>query len=271
MKKGYDQLTQSAKQWNEEQDPNFWETSYEEDTHTGHKLRSREKKVLEYFDSLNIKKGSKVLDLGCGAGVTSAKIYSRGFNIIGVDISSPLCNLADKNCEKVKTSGNKTKFKFIVGNAEKLDFPDNSFDCVIGLGFLQYLEFPDACLREVYRVLKPGGYFIITQRNIYGISSLDGPLKLCRALIYLMGFKYEIHKLWKIKKHALSFGRLKKLIEDSNLKIIKYDGAGYLTKKSVLFSSLAKKLDEYLQKANDTRKIPCIYKFGNSVVFLARK
>lgn len=209
--------------------------------------------------------------MGCGAGVTSSKIYSRGFNVVGLDISRPLCELAVKNCERARTKSNKAKFKFIVGNVEKLDFPDNSFDCVVGLGFLQYLEHPDACLREVYRVLKPGKYFIITQRNVYGISSLDGPLKLVRALIYLMGFKYEVHKLWKIKKNALSFGRMKRMIERSGLKILSYDGAGYLTKKSVLFPSWAKRLDEYLQKANDTRKIPGIYRFGNSVVFLAKK
>lgn len=271
MKQKYDQLEKSAKQWNEEENSDFWDVSYKEDTHTGNKLRSREKKVLEYLDSLHLKKCSKVLDLGCGAGVTSSKIYNRGFNVVGVDISRPLCDLAVKNCEKIRTKSNKAKFKFIVGNAEQLDFPDNSFDCVVGLGFLQYLEHPDACLREVYRVLKPKGHFIITQRNVYGISSMDGSIKLCRSLIYLMGFKYEVHKLWKIKKNALSFGRMKKLIEDSNLKIIKYDGAGYLTKKSVLFPRLAKRLDEYLQKANDTKKIPGIYKFGNSVVFLAKK
>lgn len=311
MNEKYNQLTQSAKQWNEEEDPVRWDVSgYDENTYSGHKLRSRERKVLQYLDSLNLKKGSEILELGYGAGVTSAKIYSREFNIVGVDISRPLCELAIKNCEKVKTKDNKAKFGFLVGNAEKLEFPDNSFDCVVGLGFLHYLEYPDLCVKEVYRVLKPGGYFIITQRNMYGVNKLDGPLKLARTSSYLLfNRRYELrwqdtflihpvltfatlvspfsnsikkfrmkfikHKnlIKKINKNALSFYRLKKMIEASGLKIIKYDGAGYLTKKIIrLFPRrLSEKLGNYLQKLSDKRKIPYMYKFGNSVVFLAQK
>lgn len=311
MDKKYNQLTQSAKQWNKEEDPIFWDVAYyQKNTFAGHKVGSRERKVLQYLDNLNLKKGSRILELGYGAGVTSAKIYSRGFDIVGVDISQPLCELAIKNCEKVKTDDNKAKFEFLVGNAEKLEFPDNSFDCVVGLGFLHYLEYPDSCVKEVYRVLKTGGYFIITQRNMYGINKLDGPLKLARTLSYpLFNRRYELrwqdtflihpvltfatlaspfsnsikkfrtrfikHKnlVGKINKNALSFDRLKKMIEASGLKIIKYDGAGYLTKKIIILFpiKLFEKLDSYLQKLSDERKIPSMYKFGNSVVFLAQK
>jgi len=298
------QLSQSAKKWNEEADLNRWENHYYEDNYNGNRLRSREKKVLEYLDSLALPKRSKILELGYGAGMTSAKIYSRGFDITGLDISSKLQKFAIKNCEKFK---NKAAFEFKVGNAEKLDFPDNSFDCVVGLGFIHYLAYPLSCLKEVRRVLKPGSYFIITQRNMYGISSLDGPLKWVRSLYYLISNrKYELRwqdtsiihpalalttltsslskkmkklkrdliqhkKIGLVRKNAISFNRLKKMIEKSRLIIIKSGGAGYLTKKSVLFPKTTKKIDKRLQKISDNKHASTLHKIGNSVAFLAQK
>lgn len=306
MKK-YDQLNQSIKKWNEEEDLARWEIHYQEDSYNGNRLRAREKKLLKYLDDLNLKKGAKILELGYGAGITSSKIYSRGFNIIGIDISDKLCKLAIENCKQRYDKKNKTKFEFKIGNAEKLEFKENTFDCVVGLGFLQYLEKPMSCMKEAYRVLKPKGYFIITQRNMYGISSLDGPIKLIRSLFYLLtNRRYELRwqdtvlfypilllatltspiskymkKLKKsliqhkriglVKKNALSFGRMRKMIKKANFRILRYDGAGYLTKKYKLFPKLARKLDNYLQNASDKKSIPNIHKFGNSSVFLAQK
>ena len=103
--------------------------------------------------------GARVLELGYGAGITSAKIYARGHNLVGIDISNKLRAIAIKNCQKTSTADAKGNYEFLIGNAEKLDFPNNSFDCVAGLGFLQYLQFPEVCFSEVKRVLKPNSTF----------------------------------------------------------------------------------------------------------------
>lgn len=300
------QLSQSAKKWNEETDLDRWEKHYYEDNYNGNRLRAREKRVLEFLDSLKLPRKAKILELGYGAGVTSAKIYGRGFDLIGVDISTKLKELAIKNCERFKNK-NRATFEFRVGNAEKLEFPDNSFDGVIGLGFLHYLGQPLSCLREVKRVLKPKGYFIITQRNMYGISSLDGPLKLMRTFYYwLSNRKYELRwqdtilfypLLWwasltsgisgkmkklegnlkqhkrigRVRKRLISFNRLKKMIQKVELDIIKEGGAGYLTKKSRIFPKTAKRIDNYLQEISNKRRKSAIHKVGNSVVFMAEK
>ena len=297
-----DQLTQSMKKWNEEGDLGRWESHYSEDNYNGNRLRSREKKVIEYLDGLNLPKNSKILELGYGAGMTSAKIYGRGYNLIGIDFSNKLRELAIKNCEKVK---NDAGFDFQIGNAENLDFQDNSFDCVVGLGFLQYLNDPMSCLRESHRVLKAGGYFMITQRNMYGISSVDGPLKWVRSLYYLLSNRrYELRwqdtpliypmlglsklmplararkfheslrqhqRVGLVRKNAISFNRLKRMIKKAGFSVERYDGAGYLSKKSVLFPKTARRLDKFLQESNNKKSINGIHKFGNSVVFLARK
>tara|TARA_Y100000310_G_scaffold345402_1_gene464521 strand:+ start:29315 stop:30250 length:936 start_codon:yes stop_codon:yes gene_type:complete len=299
------QLSQSRKQWNDEQDLARWDTFYQQDNYHGHRLRSREKKVMEYLDSLNLPIGARILEYGYGAGVTSAKIYAKGFALTGIDISNKLCEIAIKNCQKVQA--NKGSFDFQVGNAENLNFPDNYFDCVIGIGFLQYLEYPVSCMKETQRVLKPGGHFIITQRNMYGLSSLDGPFKLLRSLVYLTtNRRYELRwqdtllldiaiaftsilspiskkahkkrKAWLdhqktglVNKNALSYSRMQRLIKMGGLHTIRSGGAGYLTKKRKLFPKLASKWDQKLQKASESPNNAYLKKHGNSVVFMARK
>jgi hypothetical protein len=77
-------------------------------------------------------------------------------------------------------------------------------------------------------------------------------------------------KIGLVRKNALSYTRMKRLIELSGLTIINSSGAGYLTKKNKLFPKTAQRLDQYLQHLNDSGT-QWIKKFGNSVVFLAQK
>lgn len=307
------QLKQSTRKWNEEANLEQWETFYYEDSYDGYRLRSREKKLLEFLDSLSLPKGSKILELGYGAGVTSAKVYSRGFNLIGIDISDKLRRLAIQNCRKVrnkaegrkagdKKAANEAKFEFRIGNAEKLDFPDGNFDCVIGLGFLHYLQYPLSCVKDVFRVLKPGGHFVVTQRNMFGLGSNDDPVKWLRSLYYLFSRRrYELrwrdtflihpllaftslfslrklrqqlieHKrMGLVRKNAFSFRRMKRLLEKGGFTIIREGGAGYMSKKRKYFPESAKRLDRYLQGISDRREKSWIHRIGNGTVFLARK
>jgi|SRR3989344_532256 len=292
------QLSQSIKKWNKENNLDQWNYWYNLNNYHGNRLRAREKMVLEYLDSLKLPKKSVILELGYGAGVTSKKICEREFKLIGVDVSETLRKIAIKNCNEIK---GKPKFEFMIGNAEKLDLPDNSVDCVIGLGFLQYLEKPLSCFKEIARVLKPGGHCIIAQRNMFGISSLDGPLKILRSVYYLIsnrkhelrwqdtplwyaGFIYaklaskhklisqliEHKKIGLVRKNAWSFSRLYKLHQISGLTIVGYVGAGYLSKKNKLAPGLFRNIDRFLQKASLKKTIPGIYKLGNSLVFISQ-
>ncbi len=271
----------------------------------GIRFRIRESRVLKFLDSLNLKRHAKVLELGYGAGTTAMEVLRRGLDITGIDISQEFKNLATKNCKNIKTDA---KFHFKVGNVENLDIKDNSFDCVLELGVLHYLQDPLACMKEAKRVLKPGGYFILTQNNKkYGVGCIDSPLKIVRALIFLfIGSEYELSwtgtfllhpAIWitsalspfskpikryrkrlimlrenPIKKRAFSFQDLSRLSKKAGFKILRFDGAGFYSKSLAKLSrKLAGKLDRKLQKANDQRSIPGIYKFGNAIVFLLKK
>ena len=298
------QLKKSTKKWNEESNLEQWNDFYYEDNYNGNRLRAREKKLLQLLDKVGLSKNARVLELGYGAGVTSAKILARSFSVVGIDISEKLRHIAVKNCQNIKNT--KGTFKFEIGNAENLHYEDNSFDCVVGLGFLQYLEFPDKCLKESLRVLKPGGYCIIGQRNMFGVSSNDDPLKWIRSLTYLItNSRYELRwqntpliypilgltklfspfskymrkakvilqdhrRIGKIGKNAWCYSRLTKLFSGAGFKVVGSSGAGFLSRKYKLFPSMFHAIDRKLQKKNDSGK-KWIRKFGNSVVIVGKK
>ena len=124
-------------------------------------LWNSEKIIFEKY----ISKNAKILDIGCGAGRTTINLYKNGYkDIIGLDLSSKLIEYAKNYVEK-----NKLNIEFINGDATKLGFEDNVFDVVIfsynGMQCIPGKNNRDSILKEVYRVLKPGGLYIFTAHN----------------------------------------------------------------------------------------------------------
>ena len=112
---------------------------------------------------------ARILDLGCGTGDLSIEIALQAkteVGINGLDYSQPMLSLAKVKAAK---KGVENKINFIYGEATKIPFPDSDFDCV-GISFafrnLTYLN-PhwEIHLAEVYRVLKPGGRFVIVESS----------------------------------------------------------------------------------------------------------
>jgi len=126
---------------------------------------SRLKYALEELKSVK----GRVLDLGCGVGDFSEAIefYRPDLGINSVDISTHAIALAKKRGLKAK---------FGVADAHKLPFADKYFDAVVCFDLIEHVKSPIKVLKEINRVLKPGGLFhtfIPTEGNVY---SLQGAL-----------------------------------------------------------------------------------------------
>lgn len=100
---------------------------------------------------LNPKRGEKVLILGAGTGL-DLEFVPEGVDISAIDITPAMVKKMKVRAEKLGIQGD-----FRVMDGQNLDFPDNSFDCVILHLILAVIPDPDRCITEVERVLKPGG------------------------------------------------------------------------------------------------------------------
>lgn len=103
---------------------------------------------------------AKIADLGCGSGIFTSILAEKSFDVTGVDISPGMIETAKKTYPKEKH-----RTSFAVGDVEALDFADATFDGVLLSGLLHHLPDPTACVREVHRILKPGGVFMAFDPN----------------------------------------------------------------------------------------------------------
>ena len=109
---------------------------------------------LEHTDSDSMFKDKDVLDVGCGAAGKSLYYLSLGAkSVTGMDVVSDY----EKEAYKLQNTLGLSGFKFVVCDAAKTSFDDNSFDTVIMNDAMEHVDKPEAVLKEIYRILKPGG------------------------------------------------------------------------------------------------------------------
>jgi ubiquinone/menaquinone biosynthesis C-methylase UbiE len=101
-------------------------------------------------------KNLAVLEVGCGLGTDGAQFAKAGANYTGIDLTDAAVDLAKRRFELFQLPGT-----FCVADAECLDFPDNSFDLVYSHGVLHHTPDTAAAVREIHRVLRPGGKAVV--------------------------------------------------------------------------------------------------------------
>jgi len=120
----------------------------------------------------NIKSGNTVLDLGSGAGndvfVARAIVGIEG-KVIGIDFTEEMIKKANENKAKVGF----TNIEFRKGDIENMPVDDNSVDVVISNCVINLVPDKRKAFSEIYRVLKPGGHFCISDMVVNGSMSSE--------------------------------------------------------------------------------------------------
>ncbi len=105
-----------------------------------------------------------ILEIGFGNGKFFDKIFARaaGLKITGLDYSLAMLDAAKENNKKAVASGD---LSLLLGSSDKLSFADNSFDQIFCINVIYFWDHPLQHLKEIKRVLKPGGRFYATVRT----------------------------------------------------------------------------------------------------------
>jgi len=103
------------------------------------------------LDKLGEVKGKHLLDLGCGAGENSVYFALKGAHCTATDYSPGMLDMARQLAHK-----HNVEIETRCMNAEQIEAPDNTYDCVYAANLLHHVR-PETALREMHRVCKPGG------------------------------------------------------------------------------------------------------------------
>lgn len=109
--------------------------------------------------------GETVLDLGCGGGLDlalAARAVGPSGRAIGIDMAEPMVERAQNALTELGLTWAEAR----VGYAETLPLPDASIDCVLANGILNLSPDKSAVLREIARILKPGGRLVLAETTL---------------------------------------------------------------------------------------------------------
>lgn len=103
-----------------------------------------------------------MLDIGCGTGIYFEALAAHGQQIHTLDASLAMAGVAREFCGRSGLDNMQT----LVGAAETLPYPDDLFDAAVALDTLHHVAEVGPVIDEVFRVLKPGGAFLVFEPNI---------------------------------------------------------------------------------------------------------
>ncbi|TMK64733.1 MAG: class I SAM-dependent methyltransferase [Actinobacteria bacterium] len=137
------------------------------------------------FDRLDVRVGSRLLDLGCGGGRHAFEAWRRGASVAALDRAKDELEAVRATFAAMVEAGEipdapptvtvPERGDAVCGDALALPFPDDAFDCVIAAEVLEHVWDDAQAIRELVRVLRPGGRMAVTVPT-------RGPERVCWAL-----------------------------------------------------------------------------------------
>ncbi len=160
-------------------------------------------KLLPLLGDLN---GKNVLDVGAGTGRLTLRLAKLGADVTALDVSEEMLEEIKKKLKRNLSHlrqgyGGQAEIKMVVGDCESLQFDDESFDVVVATFLVVHLKDLKRFFDEVYRVLKPGGKFLVTNIN----QKRPPEIKTKQGMIEIESYYHRPEKVRKMLED-LAFG-----------------------------------------------------------------
>jgi 2-polyprenyl-3-methyl-5-hydroxy-6-metoxy-1,4-benzoquinol methylase len=150
----------------------YWKDLYARTGVQAEVHRDRFATALAWIDSLAMAPGSRVLEIGCGAGFLAVTLAELGFRVAAIDAAEAMVELAREHAEASATA---ELISVQLGDVQALAFADDSFDLVVALGVIPWLPQPELAMREMARVTRPGGTVLLTADNVARLITVLDP------------------------------------------------------------------------------------------------
>ena len=150
----------------------YWSNIYENKGIHEFVHQQRLQVVLGLVDWIDLPRDSRALDIGCGAGRAAIGVAKRGYLVDAID---PAPTMLESTRNLAKQAGLDHQVKTNLGDVRALSFPTGTFALILAVGVLPWLPSIERPVREMCRVLRPGGYLIVTVDNRWALRWLLEP------------------------------------------------------------------------------------------------
>jgi len=233
--------------------------------------QQRQALVLKMVDELGLSLDEPILEVGCGAGLTTIALARRGYRVEAVDTVDRMLDLTRRHAAD---AGVTHRVKTVLTDINHLTFPSNHFGLVIAIGVLPWLESLYEPIRETARVTKFGGYLIVNVDNRWRLNEfLDPRLNPIHAPIrkLVRAFRHRKHEPQPQKCSATEFGAVLEKVGYAKIQgmMLGFGPFSFFGRK-VFCESVGIKVHNVLQGYAD-RNFPVLRSTGAQYLVLGRK
>lgn len=124
------------------------------------------------LDRIGPTRGLRILDVGCGDGMLATRLAQGGARVTGLEASAEMIAAARRRAKAASV-----EVDLFEGDAVGLPFPAGHFDCVVSVASLCFVDDPRPTIREMVRVLKPGGRLILGELGRWNLWAAERRVK----------------------------------------------------------------------------------------------
>jgi ubiquinone/menaquinone biosynthesis C-methylase UbiE/O-antigen/teichoic acid export membrane protein len=234
----------------------YWKEVYQRSDLRSLKYVDRRSLALVLIDRLGIPPGARVLEVGCGAGVTAVALAERSLHVEAADTVPAMVALTLRHAVE---AGVEDRLEARVADAHSLPYEDRTFKLVLALGLVPWLHSPAQGVREMARVLSDDGFLVASFDNRINLRNIMDPIynpwlagvrQLTRRILEESGVR--------IGPRANLYDRAEflRMLQAAGLESVVIYGFGYghlsIFGRHVLGEEPAKRLDRTLQRLADT-------------------
>ncbi len=147
-----------------------------------------------FLNKCNLRKSDLVLEIGSGTGYLKKYLENRKHTVIGTEI----------NDEYIKFAKEKYGVTLQRMHGTNIRFPDNHFNVVMSFDVFEHIPNSDKHLREVWRVLKKNGYYLLQTPNKW--SNIPFEIIKTRSLVKYRKYHCSLYNYWQLKKKFIKNG-----------------------------------------------------------------